>query len=322
MQPGQKVVVRADAVPDRELTGKIGDISTLARIDFSNWPPQRNFDLIVQLDQTDPRLRPGMNTSVRVAVDRVPDAVLIPVRAVFEKNGRSVAYVARAAGRVGRAHRKDCPPRAGAACRERRCEAGRTRGAEGSDSGGEMSVQAREERDEAPVSYDATNRKRLGWSLAGVLGAALAIVAFRVVPMQGVQTDGAVIPTARVVEGDVPVVVHATGELRPVRSVGLVAPAIGGPLQILHITGTGTPVKEGDVVVEFDLSEQEETARTGEVGARAGGPGDYQAARGHRRPAGAGAGDAAHGALRRPARRAGCARATSSSAPSRRRRMC
>jgi HlyD family secretion protein len=73
-----------------------------------------------------------------------------------------------------------------------------------------------------------------------------------------VQTDVAVIPTARVVEGDVPVVVHTTGELRSVRSVGLVAPAIGGPLQILHITGTGTPVKEGDVVVEFDLSEQEE----------------------------------------------------------------
>jgi hypothetical protein len=98
MQPGQKVVVRADAVPDRELSGRIDDISTLARIDFSNWPPQRNFDLIVQLDQADKRLRPGMNTTVRVAVDRVADAVLIPVRAVFEKNGRSVAYVARARG--------------------------------------------------------------------------------------------------------------------------------------------------------------------------------------------------------------------------------
>ncbi|HZB25116.1 MAG TPA: HlyD family efflux transporter periplasmic adaptor subunit [Vicinamibacterales bacterium] len=98
MQPGQKVVVRADAVPDRELTGRIDDISTLARIDFSNWPPQRNFDLIVQLDQTDPRLRPGMTTAVRVAVDRVADAVLIPVRAVFEKDGRSVAYVPKARG--------------------------------------------------------------------------------------------------------------------------------------------------------------------------------------------------------------------------------
>jgi HlyD family secretion protein len=101
-------------------------------------------------------------------------------------------------------------------------------------------------------------KSRLGWSLAGIAAAALAIAAFFAVPMHGVQNGGDVIPTARVLEGDVPVVVHTTGELRPVRSIGLVAPAIGGPLQILHIMGTGTPVKEGDVVVEFDLSEQEE----------------------------------------------------------------
>ena len=98
MQQGQRVVVRADAVPDRELSGKIDDISALARVDFSNWPPQRNFNMIVQLDQLDPRLRPGMNTTVRVAVDRVPDAILVPARAVFEKDGRSVAYVQRARG--------------------------------------------------------------------------------------------------------------------------------------------------------------------------------------------------------------------------------
>lgn len=98
MQPGQRVVVRADAVPDKELAGTIADISALARVDFSNWPPQRNFTMIVQLEQMDARLRPGMNTTVRVAVDRVPDAVLIPARAVFEKEGRSVAYVRRTRG--------------------------------------------------------------------------------------------------------------------------------------------------------------------------------------------------------------------------------
>ena len=98
MQPGQRVVVRADAVPDKEMIGTIADISALARVDFSNWPPQRNFDMIVQIDPIDPRLRPGMNTTVRVAVDRVADAVLIPARAIFEKEGRSVAYVQRSRG--------------------------------------------------------------------------------------------------------------------------------------------------------------------------------------------------------------------------------
>ncbi len=54
--------------------------------------------MIVQLDEMDARLRPGMNTTVRVAVDRVANVVLIPARAVFEKEGRSVAYVARTRG--------------------------------------------------------------------------------------------------------------------------------------------------------------------------------------------------------------------------------
>jgi RND family efflux transporter MFP subunit len=98
MQPGHQVVVRADALPDKEMVGKIGDISALARVDFSNWPPQRNFEMVVQLDQIDGRLRPGMNTTVRVAVDRVADVILIPARAVFEKEGRSVAYVRRSRG--------------------------------------------------------------------------------------------------------------------------------------------------------------------------------------------------------------------------------
>ena len=99
---------------------------------------------------------------------------------------------------------------------------------------------------------------KITWSILGMLAAVLVIVALVTIPTQGVQTGGAVIPTAHVMEGDVPVVVHATGELRPVRSAGLVAPAVGGPLQILNIMGTGTPVKAGDVVVEFDLSEQTE----------------------------------------------------------------
>jgi len=106
------------------------------------------------------------------------------------------------------------------------------------------------------------NRKRLGWSIAGAIAAVVVIAALLAVPMQGVQTDANVIPTARVVQGDVPVMVHTTGELRPMRAQALVAPAVGGPMQILSIAATGTPVKAGDVVVEFDESEQQERLET------------------------------------------------------------
>jgi HlyD family secretion protein len=92
---GQTATVRLDAVPDRDFTGKVSDISPLARVDFSNWPPAKNFDLTVQLDQTDPRLRPGMSANARVAVATVPGSILIPASASFQKGGKTVAYVRR-----------------------------------------------------------------------------------------------------------------------------------------------------------------------------------------------------------------------------------
>jgi multidrug efflux pump subunit AcrA (membrane-fusion protein) len=90
---GQEASVRVDALPDRELTGRVADISPLAKPDFSGWPPTKNFDLAIQLDQTDSRLRPGMSATARVAVERIPDSLLVPAEAVFTKGGRTVVYV-------------------------------------------------------------------------------------------------------------------------------------------------------------------------------------------------------------------------------------
>jgi HlyD family secretion protein len=106
------------------------------------------------------------------------------------------------------------------------------------------------------------NRQRLSWSLAGIAGIALVVAAIAVAPMQSVQTDGNVIPTARVAQGDVPVVVHATGDLRPLKAQALVAPSVGAPMQLLYIAETGTSVKAGDIVAEFDQSEQQERLDT------------------------------------------------------------
>ena len=51
--------------------------------------------------------------------------------------------------------------------------------------------------------------------------------------------------------------VYVTGELRASHSEMLTAPPIGGgSLQITHLLHTGAPVKKGDLVMEFDPSEQ------------------------------------------------------------------
>ena len=45
------------------------------------------------LEQPDSRLRPGMSANVRIAVERMANAILIPAEAAFLKSSRSVAYV-------------------------------------------------------------------------------------------------------------------------------------------------------------------------------------------------------------------------------------
>src|SRR5438445_6538497 len=66
------------------------------------------------------------------------------------------------------------------------------------------------------------------------------------------------IPVATVKVGDLDLKVHTTGELRASHSMMLSAPQVGGgALQITHLLRTGTPVKKGQIVLEFDPSEQQ-----------------------------------------------------------------
>jgi HlyD family secretion protein len=90
----QPVTMQLDAIPDRQFTGKIERIGTIASADFSaGWPIPRNFDLEIVCDQSDQRLKPGMTVQITVIVDRVPDAITIPAQASFLKSGQNVVYV-------------------------------------------------------------------------------------------------------------------------------------------------------------------------------------------------------------------------------------
>jgi HlyD family secretion protein len=90
----QPATLQLDAIADRQFTGKIERIGTIATSDFSaGWPIPRNFDLEIAFNETDPRLKPGMTVQITVIVDRVPDAITIPAQASFVKSGQTVAYV-------------------------------------------------------------------------------------------------------------------------------------------------------------------------------------------------------------------------------------
>ncbi len=93
IQLDETSTVRVDAVPDRGFQAHVARISALAKIDFTTWPPPRNFDITLQLDTRDTRLRPGMSTNGRIAVNKVPNSLMVPVGAVFLQSGSSVVYV-------------------------------------------------------------------------------------------------------------------------------------------------------------------------------------------------------------------------------------
>lgn len=65
------------------------------------------------------------------------------------------------------------------------------------------------------------------------------------------------LPEATVQQGDLQLRVLTTGLLKSVHTYPITAPPVGGALlQILRLPRTGTPVRKGEVVLEFNVSQQ------------------------------------------------------------------
>jgi HlyD family secretion protein len=90
---GQTAVIRLDAIADRDYRATVSHISLLARTDFtSGWPPPKQFDLTLSIEDPDDRLRPGMSAAARITVGQVDDVLLVPAGALFYEAGRTVVY--------------------------------------------------------------------------------------------------------------------------------------------------------------------------------------------------------------------------------------
>lgn len=90
---GEAASIQLDALPDRTFDARVTTISPTASLDFTaGWPVPRNFSVELSLAESDPRLTPGMGATVRIAVNRVADGIVIPTTALFRKAGRTVVY--------------------------------------------------------------------------------------------------------------------------------------------------------------------------------------------------------------------------------------
>jgi HlyD family secretion protein len=95
------------------------------------------------------------------------------------------------------------------------------------------------------------------WSIVGVV-AVTSVSAVVLTTRTRPASKDDMIPLAFVKRGEINLQVYSTAELRANHAIMLPAPAVGGDaLQIVRLVRTGEPVKRGDVIVEFDPSEQQ-----------------------------------------------------------------
>ncbi len=94
---GNDVRVHVDALPEQTLSAKLDGVSPLIQMAFE-WPPTRSFRAYAHIEKPEPRLRPDMNGSMDVITSRIPNAISLPGKAVFTRDGRPIVYLSQKDG--------------------------------------------------------------------------------------------------------------------------------------------------------------------------------------------------------------------------------
>jgi multidrug efflux pump subunit AcrA (membrane-fusion protein) len=93
LEPGQKVSIRAAAIPGRDFKGHIRSVGASTG---STW--DRTFECRIALDEVAPELRPGMTSNILITVESLEDVLWVPSQALFENDGRAFVYARTAQG--------------------------------------------------------------------------------------------------------------------------------------------------------------------------------------------------------------------------------
>ncbi len=87
---GQKALIHLDAYPDRVYSAEVTEVSPLAsRMGRSQI---KVFDCRVVLDETDLSLRPGMTAQISIITHYNPEALVVPLEAIFHREGEPMVF--------------------------------------------------------------------------------------------------------------------------------------------------------------------------------------------------------------------------------------
>ncbi|HWQ52397.1 MAG TPA: HlyD family efflux transporter periplasmic adaptor subunit [Bryobacteraceae bacterium] len=99
LRVGQPVVASFDAFPGIALKGRINSIGAIAIGGFRQSYYMRNIPVKISLLEQDARVIPDLSAAADVRIKNEENAVLVPLEAVHEEGGKTVAFVREGPGR-------------------------------------------------------------------------------------------------------------------------------------------------------------------------------------------------------------------------------
>ncbi len=93
IKPGEPVSVKFDALPERPFQGTVKSIGGMTTQPFFGSMSTHGFDVTIQLNGADARLRPGLTADLVFQGPRQSSVLSIPRQALFMKDGKRIVYV-------------------------------------------------------------------------------------------------------------------------------------------------------------------------------------------------------------------------------------
>jgi HlyD family secretion protein len=95
VSPGLTVQIRPEAIPNTTFTGKVAKVSRVSGQQqwWSGGDGGSKFDVEIDMEGVDPRIRPGMKCKSEILIEEVKGVVFVPIDSIFEKEGKTFCYV-------------------------------------------------------------------------------------------------------------------------------------------------------------------------------------------------------------------------------------
>ena len=91
VKKGQQAFVRLDAYPGPIFSGKVAKIFPMAN-PHKDAPNVQVFEMIIDIEEEDPRLKPGMSAAAEIVLALIPDVLSVPLETIFQQGGKTRVY--------------------------------------------------------------------------------------------------------------------------------------------------------------------------------------------------------------------------------------